>query len=204
MARPRRVESVFLNIPYDPAFEDLYLAYIVGLTQLGLEIHAALAVPNQGRLDTIIDLIERSDFSIHDLSRIELTHGIPRFNMPLELGLALYRSRTTKGKHRVYVFERKSYRMQRSTSDVNGIDPQIHHGRSKNLMIGLRNLFRQAGNVTTVPEMLQSYRAVKKKLPAIRENAGGGSLFEAAVFKDIVLVALIEAEAAQAARHRNV
>jgi hypothetical protein len=204
MPRPRRVESVFLNIPYDPAFEDLYLAYIVGLTQLGLEIHAALAVPNQGRLDTIIALIERSDFSIHDLSRIELTRGIPRFNMPLELGLALYRSRTTKGKHRVYVFERKSYRMQRSTSDVNGIDPQIHHGRSKDLMIGLRNLFRQAGNVTTVPEMLESYRAVKKRLPAIRENAGGGSLFEAAVFKDIVLVALIEAEAAQAARHRNV
>jgi len=69
--RPRRIESVFLNIPYDEAFEKLYLAYIVGLTQLGLRINAVLAVPNQGRLGRIIDQIEQSDFSIHDLSRIE-------------------------------------------------------------------------------------------------------------------------------------
>ena len=105
MARPRRIESVFLNIPYDEAFERLYIAYIVGLTQLGLRINAALAVPNQGRLDTIVNLIEQSDFSIHDLSRIELSRGVPRFNMPVELGLALYRSRIANGKHRVFIFE---------------------------------------------------------------------------------------------------
>lgn len=81
MPRKTRVKSVFLNIPYDAAFEDLFLAYIVGLTQLGLRINIALAVPNQGRLETIIELIERSDFSIHDLSRVELYHGLPRFNM---------------------------------------------------------------------------------------------------------------------------
>jgi hypothetical protein len=43
-----------------------------------------LRVPNQGRLETIIDLIEQSNFSVHDLSRIELSRGIPRFNMPVE------------------------------------------------------------------------------------------------------------------------
>lgn len=89
------INSVFLNIPYDTAFEDLYLAYIVGLTQLGLGVNATLAVPNQDRLETIIRLIETSSVSIHDLSRIEASHGVPRFNMPVELGLALYRSRVT-------------------------------------------------------------------------------------------------------------
>jgi hypothetical protein len=59
----KRIESVFLNIPYDPEFEDLYLAYIVGLTQLGLHVNATVAVPNQGRLETIIGLIEESSFS---------------------------------------------------------------------------------------------------------------------------------------------
>jgi hypothetical protein len=98
VGRTKSVASVFLNIPYDNAFEDLYIAYIVGLTQLGLRIHAALAVPNQGRLETIIELIERSDFSIHDLSRVEVSRGVPRFNMPVELGLALYRSHATKRK----------------------------------------------------------------------------------------------------------
>jgi hypothetical protein len=164
----RRIKSVFLNIPYDAAFEDLYLAYIVGLTQLGLRVNATLAVPNQDRLQTIIRLIEASGFSIHDLSRIEASHGVPRFNMPVELGLALYRSHVTKGKHRVFVFESKRYRAQRSTSDVNGIDPHIHHGTPKGLMGSLRNIFRQPGNATTVPEMLASYRAVKRKAAGIQ------------------------------------
>lgn len=186
-------QSVFLNVPYDSPFENLYLAYIVGLTQLGLTINATLAVPNQGRLDRIVNLIEQSDASIHDLSRIELSSGIPRFNMPLELGLALYRSRATNGRHKVFVFEKKPYRMQHSTSDVSGIDPQIHNGRPKGVMAGLRNIFYQEDG-TTVPEMLSSYRAVKRRLPELRRNAGSHSLFEASVFNDLVVVALVERE----------
>jgi len=194
VVRSRRLDSVFLNIPYDEAFEEIYLAYIVGLTQLGLRISATLAVPNQGRLTRIIELIEESDFSIHDLSRIELSKGVPRFNMPVELGIALYRSRVTDQRHRVYIFESKAYRAQHSTSDVNGIDPHIHKGRPKGVMAALRNIFRQPGDVTTVPEMLASYRAVKKKLPELRRNAGGKSLFTAAVFHDLVVAALVESQ----------
>ena len=193
MARHKRVQSVFLNIPYDAQFEELYLAYIVGLTQLGLKINATLALPNQDRLKRIVGLIEKSDVSIHDLSRIELSSGVPRFNMPLELGLALFRSHITKGRHRVFVFEKKAYRVQRSTSDVNGIDPQIHKGRPKGVMAGLRNIFYQSDS-TTVPEMLSSFRAVKRKLPELRRNAGSRSLFEAAVFKELTVAALVERE----------
>jgi len=193
MARRTRVQSVFLNIPYDSQFEELYLAYIVGLTQLGLKINATLALPNQDRLKRIVGLIEKSDVSIHDLSRIESSSGIPRFNTPLELGLALFRSHITRGRHRVFVFEKKAYRVQRSTSDVNGIDPQIHKGRPKGVMAGLRNIFYQSDG-TTVPEMLSSYRAVKRKLPELRRNAGGRSLFEAAVFKELTVAALVERE----------
>jgi len=190
----KRIESVFLNVPYDHEFESLYLAYVVGLTQLGLGINAALAVPNQGRLGTIIRLIEKSDFSIHDLSRVEVSGGVPRFNMPVELGLALYRSHVTHGKHRVFIFERKQYRAQRSTSDVNGIDPQIHKGTIKGLMSGLRNIFRQPHDVTTVPEMLASYYAVKHRVPELRRNAGSKSLFEPAIFRDLTVAALIESQ----------
>ena len=99
MARKKPIQTVFLNVPYDRQFENLYLAYVVGLTQLGLRINATLAVPNQGRLARILDLIEESDFSIHDLSRTELSHGIPRFNMPLELGLALHGSFIDPDRH---------------------------------------------------------------------------------------------------------
>jgi hypothetical protein len=148
-------------------------------------------------------LIEECDFSIHDLSRIEASGGVPRFNMPVELGLALYRSHVTHGRHRVFIFEARRYRAQRSTSDVNGIDPQIHNGTAKGLMGALRNIFRQPGDVTTVPEMLSSYRAVKRKLPELRRNSGSKSLFEAAVFQDLTLAALVEAEKLIAQRSRT-
>ncbi len=200
MPKRARRKSVFLNIPYDDEFEDLYLGYIVGLTQLGLTVNAALAIPHETRLDAIIQLIEASDLSIHDLSRVELSGGVPRFNMPLELGLALYHSRKTRGKHLVSIFDRKPNQAKRSTSDVNGVDLHIHHGSPKHLMIALRNIFRQPGDITTVPEMLASYRAVKRKLPVLRKLAGGGTLFAAAIFRDILLAALVEAEARKARR----
>jgi hypothetical protein len=203
VVRSKRLQSVFLNVPYDSRFESLFLAYVVGLTQLGLKINLTLAVPNQGRLERIVKLIEKSDVSIHDLSRIELTSGIPRFNMPLELGLALYRRRATKGRHLVFIFEKKAYRMQRSTSDINGIDPQIHNGRPKRVMAGLRNIFFQ-DDKTTVPEMLSSYRAVKRKLRELQRNAGSKSLFEPLVFNDLVLAALVERERIIHLRHSRI
>ena len=165
----------------------------MGLTQLGLKISAALAVPNQGRLDRIIQLIEESDISLHDLSRTESSRGVPRFNMPLELGLALYRSHATHKRHRVFVFEKKDYRALRSTSDINGIDLQIHRGTVKGVMGCLRNLFHQPDG-TTVPQMLASYRAVKRRLPELRKNAGSTSLFEASIFADLTVAALVERE----------
>ncbi len=143
-------------------------------------------------METIIDLIEKSDFSIHDLSRIELSNGVPRFNMPVELGLALYRSHMVKGKHRIHIFESEAYRAQRSTSDIDGLDPRIHNGNAEGVMIGLRNIFRQAEDTTTIPQMPIVFRGVRNRLPRLRKNAGGGTLFERAIFQDITLAALEE------------
>jgi hypothetical protein len=105
--------------------------YCRPLTELGLAINAALAVPNQGRLGTIIELIDKSDMSIHDLSGVEVSRGVPRFDMPVELGLALYRSH------------------KRSTSEVNGSDPKIHKGTIKGLMSALRYIFISGTVVTS-------------------------------------------------------
>ena len=82
--------AVFLNIPYDARFSRLYLAYIVGLTELGLEPRATLGIPGgERRLNRILALIQSCRYSIHDLSRIEIDRNppqTPRFNMPFELG----------------------------------------------------------------------------------------------------------------------
>lgn len=47
----------------------------------------------------------------------------------------------------------------------------------KGVMGKLRNIFHQPDG-TTVPEMLLSYRAVRRRLPELRRNAGSKSLFE--------------------------
>src|SRR6266567_946170 len=91
--RRRERYSVFLNIPYDSAFENLYLAYIAGLSAFGLIPRATLEIPtSQRRLERILKLIQECAYSIHDLSRVQLAAKaprVPRFNMPFELGLAV-------------------------------------------------------------------------------------------------------------------
>jgi len=118
--------------------------------------------------------------------------------MPLELGIALYRS--TKAKHQVYVFESKAFRAQRSTSDINKLDPRIHNGRPIGVLSALQSLFWQPDRMT-VPEMLRSYRAVKAKLPALLRNAGSRSTFEKAVFEGLKVAALVEREAIKKTRN---
>ena len=171
-------KSVFLNIPYDQDFEELFLAYTTGLTMLGLVVQLTLAVPpDSGRLTRIIRLIRQTDYSIHDLSRISSGDGLPRFNMPLELGLALYRGATERSKHRVYIFEQERYRIQRSTSDLNGLDVFIHNGTPRQIMAELRNIFVRESHASTVPQMMSAFEGLKKGLPGIRAKAGSKSLF---------------------------
>ena len=78
-------KAIFLNIPYDLDFRSLYVAYIVGLCHLGFVPHLASEIPGGSRrLERILDLIRGCRFSIHDLSRIELSAGpeaVPRFNL---------------------------------------------------------------------------------------------------------------------------
>jgi hypothetical protein len=110
--------------------------------------------------------------------------------MPLELGLALYRFRTTK-RHRVYIFEQEDYRIQRSTSDLNGIDPKIHDGTPGRVLSQLRNIFLRESERSTMPQMVAAYRELELSLPDIREKSACKSLFEPAALRLIVLAAKV-------------
>src|SRR5512142_3400843 len=109
-ARSRdRAASVFLNIPYDAAFENLLLAYIAAISAFGFTPRATLEIPfKQRRLDRILKLIRASDYSIHDLSRVQLDKQrprTPRFNMPFELGLTVALERSVVPRHAWVVCE---------------------------------------------------------------------------------------------------
>ena len=190
--------AVFLNIPYDNKFRKLYLAYIVGLTHLGLEPRATLGIPGgNSRLDRILDLIQSCRYSIHDLSRVELDRKapqVPRFNMPFELGLAVTWSQLYPGRHTWFVYEAENRRLQKSLSDLNGTDPNIHDGTVEGVMRELGNAFVRDGAMPSVPQMMKAYRIVSGKAGAIQQDAGSQSLFEARTFKDLCFAARVAAD----------
>jgi hypothetical protein len=146
MSRPRvERDSVFLNIPYDAKFQPLYLAYIVGLSELGLTPKSTLAIPGGvTRIDRIFELIQSSSYSLHDLSRVELDKTppvTPRFNMPLELGLAIAWAKLNPNRHTWFVCESVNRRAQKSVSDLSGTDFNIHDGTAEGVMRELTNAF---------------------------------------------------------------
>jgi len=185
--------AVFLNIPYDDGFRRLYLAYIVGLIHLGLEPRVTLGIPGGvRRLDRILALIQGCRYSVHDLSRVQLDRTwpcTPRFNMPFELGLAVTWAKLYPGRHDWFVFEKVRHRAQKSLSDLNGSDPNIHGGTVEGVMRELCNAFVRQRPRPSVPEMTGVYRIVARQQEIIRANSGASSLFEARAFAELCFAA---------------
>ena len=199
--RSLEANSVFLNIPYDDRFRRLYLAYIVGLSQLGLTPRATLGIPGgERRLDRILALIQSCRFSVHDLSRVEIDRkapATPRFNMPCELGMTITWQKLNTNRHTWFVFESHHRRLQKSLSDLDGTDANIHGGTVAGVMRELCNAFvrpREPG--PSVPERMRAYRQTVRQLDAVFKRAGAASVFEARVFEDLCFLSKAHTSAA--------
>ena len=185
--------AVFLNIPYDQGFRSRYIAYVVGLVRLGFEPRVTFGLRNEKRrLDKILAEIQGCRYSIHDLSRVGVDRNppfsTPRFNMPFELGLAVAWEQISPSSHSWFVFEAKAYRVQKSLSDLNGYDPQIHDGSVQGIMRELCNAFVRPKNQPNKPELMAAYRFVSRQSAKIMADAGAASLFEARAFRDLCFV----------------
>src|SRR5579862_6569072 len=121
-SQPAEKRSVFLNLPYDSAFRNLFLAYISGTSAFGLIPRATLELPGGARrLDRITSLILSYRYSIHDMSRVQLDRTpppTPRFNMPFELGLTVALERIAIPGHAWIVCESRPFRLKKSLTDM--------------------------------------------------------------------------------------
>jgi hypothetical protein len=195
VSNPPQTEDVdvFLNIPYDRDFVELFLAYIAGLAALGLTPHATIEIPGgERRLDRIFSLVRACRYSVHDLSRVELDvrrPKTPRFNMPLELGLAIAWQKLNPGVHDWFLFEAVRRRIEKSLSDLKGTDPYIHSGRASGLFRELRNAFMRPRRRATVGQMQLVHEGLKEALPGIMKDAGTKSPFSAQVFDELRVLA---------------
>ncbi len=183
---------VFLNVPYDVQFRELYIAYIAGLTAFGLEPRATLEIPSgERRLNRILTLMQSCRYSFHDLSRVQLDENAPatpRFNMPFELGLLLGWLKASRRKHDWFVFEERARRLQKSLSDLNGTDERVHDGKPSGVLREVCNIFAR-DRLLTVRQLLPHYEQVSEGAVAIERDLMTDDLYQAAAFRALVVLA---------------
>ena len=174
---PRAKESLFLNIPYDSSFTNLYLAYIAGVSSFGLMPRATLEIPGgERRLDRILALIRSCAYSLHDLSRVELDRRpptTPRFNMPFELGLFLGARKfggRAQSRKKTLILDRDRFRYQAFISDIAGQDVHAYDGEFPQLIEETATWLRDEARAPHVPggrAIAVEYARFRAALPAV-------------------------------------
>jgi hypothetical protein len=172
-------ENVFLNCPFDEAYKPSFEAVLFTVAASGYRVRCALEDNDAGdvRFDKLCRLIRESAKSIHDLSRTDLSAaGMPRFNMPFELGLYIgarrYGSKVQRQKTAL-VMIKEPYRLPVYLSDLSGNDPQAHHGRVEDVTRIVRKYLHQRPNGTPLPgttRILAEFTRFKMSLPAIAKE----------------------------------
>jgi hypothetical protein len=122
-----------------------------------------LEIYNSGqvRIEKIFKLIENCQFDIHDISRTELDveSKLPRFNMPLELGMFLGAQRFGAGRHKnknCLILDREPYRYQQFLSDISGQDIAAHGGDATALIAKVRDWLNTVARARPLPADVQS------------------------------------------------
>ena len=84
-------KNVFINCPFDEDYKPIFNAILFTVHRCGFVLRCSKEFGESStiRIQNIIGLIEESKYSIHDLSRASTMGDLPRFNMPLELGVCI-------------------------------------------------------------------------------------------------------------------
>lgn len=170
-------DNVFLNFPFDPQYLLIRNAIVFSVFDCGFVPRCALEIDNSGevRFDRIQRLIDESKFGIHDISRTELDSAtnLPRFNMPLELGVFIgarrYGSSKQKQKN-CLILDIEHYRYQAFISDIAGHDIRAHANQPDQAISHVRNWLNSASGRITIPggsEIRRRFLQFESELPDI-------------------------------------
>ena len=150
--------DVFINSPIDDEYEPLFRSIVFAVFDCGFRPRCSREVADSSevRIETISRIISECRFGIHDLSRTEPDGrtGLPRFNMPLELGLFLGAKRfgdSRQKRKNCLILDRQRYRFQKFISDISGQDIESHGGRPKNAIGVVRDWPSTASKRQGVP-----------------------------------------------------
>lgn len=124
--------NVFINCPFDPAYEELFRAMVFTIFASGFIPRSAKEISNQNRrFERIIEIIGESRYGIHDLCR-SVAGQAPRNNMPLELGVFIgcWRFGAPYDYEKEYLLlDRDSTSYNQHTSDIKADDVEFHDNK---------------------------------------------------------------------------
>jgi len=175
---PAYDQQVFLNVPFDLRYRKLLQALVFTVHDCGLVARCALEREDSGevRAQKILEIIQECRFGIHDLSRTTLdsTYRLPRFNMPLELGVFLGAKRFGTGVQRrksCLVLDRDLYRYQVFCSDISGQDIRAHANQVLMAVRAVRNWLQanlpHPANLPGPSAIESRYVEFRRQLPAM-------------------------------------
>ena len=151
-------DNVFINCPFDSDYKPLFDAIVFAVHDCGFIARCALEEgdASQVRIDKIYNIIDDCRYGIHDISRTELDENsdLPRFNMPLELGIFLGAKRFGAEEHqrkKCLVMDRELYRYQKFISDIAGQDVSSHNNSSEEVVKVVRDWLLTASERRTIP-----------------------------------------------------
>jgi hypothetical protein len=194
VSAPRFESDVFLNVPFDRKYEPLFVALVTGLVALRRRPRCVLEIPDGGggRIARILELMQRCQASVHDLSRVTTSgpagHRVPRFNMPFELGMACALAHVAGG-HSFVVMEEVAYRSQRSLSDLAGVDPYVHRGTPGGVLAVLSDWLGSRAHDPSPRKMMRLYEIVYARAKELRADVDSVTVFTPALFRRTTLVA---------------
>ena len=173
--------SVFINCPFDSHYQLLFEAIVFCVSACGFVPRCTLELTDASevRIENIYRLIHQCNHGIHDISRTEVQHQpyhLPRFNMPLELGIFLGAKRFGKrsAQKRVLILDREPYRYRRFISDIGGQDIKAHSRSPAKAICHVRDWLQSAPGKTAIPggkKIWEDYRYFRRELPAVSEEA---------------------------------
>ena len=166
---------VFLNCPFDLAYKGVFEAIIFAIYDCGFVPRCALERDDasETRLAKVIEIIRGCRYGIHDISCTEpdSATGLPRFNMPLELGLYLG-SKSFGGKDQrrkaCLILDRERYRYRQFISDLAGQDIHAHNNNPRVAVVEVRNWLRTVARRAGVPggqQIWRRYQLFRQDLP---------------------------------------
>ena len=166
---------VFVNCPFDDDYLPLIHAMLFAIHDCGFIARTALEDSGaaEQRIEKICRLIRESRFSIHDISRIELSNSLyPRFNMPFEAGLAYGAIQFGHVKERdMLVLESVSFQGQITLSDLAGTDPKVHNNDPTQMIAAVRAFLaikKKSGDRTRgATAITERYATFNSQLPVI-------------------------------------